>query len=50
MCHRLYSAAELVHLVEEVGFVEVDAFGDLAGAPYYQAAKRLILTARKAEG
>lgn len=43
----LYSAAELSKLLKESGFGSVDIYGDLEGAPYDQAAKRLIAVARK---
>lgn len=44
---RLYSAAELAALLRDTGFGSVAVFGDLAGAPYDQNAKRLIAVARK---
>jgi SAM-dependent methyltransferase len=45
--HRLYSAFELTSLFEDCGFSQVDTFGSLAGAPYDQEAKRLVLVAAK---
>ncbi len=45
--HRIYSAAELGALMEKCGFRRVEAYGDVAGAPYDHAAKRLIIIARK---
>ena len=44
---RLYSAAELAALLEASSFAGVDLYGDLAGAPYDQNAKRLVAVARK---
>jgi SAM-dependent methyltransferase len=44
---RLYSAAELEHLLVLVGFDLIDFFGDLAGAPYHYGAQRLVAVARK---
>ncbi|HZT42647.1 MAG TPA: class I SAM-dependent methyltransferase, partial [Chthonomonadaceae bacterium] len=43
--HRLYSAAELAALLEASGFAGVEIYGDLAGAPYDQNAKRLVAVA-----
>jgi SAM-dependent methyltransferase len=45
--HRLYSAMELINLLKECGFKRAEAFGDLAGAPYDQNAKRLVVVAKK---
>jgi SAM-dependent methyltransferase len=47
LSHRLYSAAELTRLLRECGFASVDAYGDLAGAPYDQVASRLVVVGRK---
>jgi hypothetical protein len=47
LSHRLYSAAELCALLESVGFGPIEVFGDLAGSPYDQEAKRLVAVARK---
>jgi len=47
IAHRLYSGWELVHLLEECGFVEVEAYGGLSGRPYDQDAERLAVVARK---
>lgn len=47
LAHRLYSAAELEHLLALVGFDLIDFFGDLAGAPYHHSAQRLVAIARK---
>ena len=47
LSHRLYSAAELAALLKDCGFTTVDAYGDLAGAPYDQTAKRLVVVAYK---
>jgi SAM-dependent methyltransferase len=45
--HRLFSAMELGTLARAAGFAEVAAYGDLTGAPYDEAASRLIVLARK---
>jgi len=45
--HRLYSAVELIALLNDCGFNAIDVYGDLAGAPYDHAAKRLVLVAHK---
>lgn len=45
--HRLYSAVELSELLNECGFSVVDVYGDLTGAPYDHAAKRLVAVAHK---
>lgn len=45
--HRLYSAAELRHLLLECGFASAEAYGNLDGAPYDHSAQRLIMVARK---
>ncbi len=44
---RLYSAAEIIGLLEAAGFAGVTAFGSLAGIPYDQDAERLVVVARK---
>jgi len=44
---RLYTAAELSALLQGVGFVSVEAFGDLQGSPYDEQATRLVVVARK---
>jgi SAM-dependent methyltransferase len=44
---RLYAATELRDLFRRCGFREVRVFGDLAGAPYDQGARRLVVVARK---
>ena len=45
--HRIYSAVELVNMLNECGFSSVSIFGDLEGAEYDQNAKRLIAIAGK---
>lgn len=45
---RLYSAAELVHLLRQAGFEAVRVLGDLSGVPYDQNARRLVVLAHKA--
>jgi SAM-dependent methyltransferase len=44
---RLYSAVELKDLLKRCGFSQVDIYGSLAGEPYDQNAKRLVVVARK---
>jgi SAM-dependent methyltransferase len=46
LSHRLYSAAELTALLADAGFRTVSTFGDLSGAPYDEAAARLVVLAR----
>ena len=46
--HWLYSAAELRQLLQAAGFVRIDLFGNLEGAPYGVAATRLVARAHKA--
>lgn len=45
--HRLYSAAELRDLLENIGFRRIEVCGGLAGEPYDHTAKRLVLVAHK---
>ena len=46
--HRLYSAAELVSLLESVGFGDTEVYGDIATlVPYDQNARRLVVVGRK---
>ena len=47
LAHRVYSAVELIGLLKECGFKKVEAYGDLAGSPYDQHAKRLVVKAYK---
>jgi SAM-dependent methyltransferase len=44
---RPYSAVELSTLLSDCGFTAIEAYGDLAGAPYDHQAKRLVVVARK---
>jgi ubiquinone/menaquinone biosynthesis C-methylase UbiE len=43
---RVYTATELVRLLQEVGFGEIDCFGDFEGAPLSRET-RLVVRARK---
>lgn len=45
--HRLYSAVEMTQLLCAAGFDDVHIFGDLAGRPYDQNARRLVAVAQK---
>jgi SAM-dependent methyltransferase len=45
--HRIYSAVELSNLLKECGFKQIKVYGDLAGAPYDQTAKRLVVIGKK---
>lgn len=47
--HRIYSAAELIALLEDAGFVNCESFGSLGGTPYDHEAKRLVVLAHKPE-
>ncbi|MBS4021884.1 MAG: hypothetical protein KGZ79_05635 [Dethiobacter sp.] len=44
--HRLYSAVELVTLLENSGYKAVDIYGSLNGSPYDHSANRLVALAR----
>jgi SAM-dependent methyltransferase len=44
---RLYSAAEMSSTLRDVGFREVQVFGDLSGAPFDHQARRLVAVARR---
>lgn len=44
--HNLYSGLELTALLERAGFVDIQIFGNLEGAPYDAAATRLVARAR----
>jgi len=45
--HRLYSATELVGLLESCGFGSVEAYGGLHGIPYDEKAEQLVVVGRK---
>jgi len=45
--HRLYSALEFKTLLKDGGFVDVKAYGDLAGRAYDQHATRLVVAGTK---
>ena len=47
LSHRIYSATELKALLKECGFNKVKVYGDLAGSPYDQNARRLVVVASK---
>ena len=47
LSHRLYSATEIVSLLEECGFTSVDVYGGLDGSPYDHTARRMVVVARK---
>jgi SAM-dependent methyltransferase len=47
LSHRIYSAVELTHLLNKAGFEQIEVYGDLAGTPYDETAKRLVVVARK---
>ncbi|MCB9840092.1 MAG: class I SAM-dependent methyltransferase [Phycisphaeraceae bacterium] len=44
---RLYSARELLDVLEQAGFVDCTAYGSATGTPYDNHAKRLVVVARK---
>lgn len=43
----IYSAQEMKTMLEDVGFQEIEIYGNLEGAPYDIKAERLILVAKK---
>jgi SAM-dependent methyltransferase len=45
--HTIYSGQELRMLMESAGFVDIQLFGNLDGAPYGLAANRLLAVGRK---
>jgi SAM-dependent methyltransferase len=45
--HWIYSATEISKLLQETGFERVLIYGDLAGAPYDNSARRLVSVAQK---
>ena len=45
--HRLYSAAELLALLEQAGFSDFEVYGHLSATPYDQQARRLVVLAHK---
>jgi len=47
LSHRLHSGAELSSLAKEAGFSRVSVFGSLAGDPYDNNARRLVLVGQK---
>ena len=47
MSHRLYSARELKNLLKDVGFSQINTYGNLKGEEYDQDAKTLVVVAEK---
>jgi len=47
LSHRIYSAVELSQLLLIAGFSSVQTYGDAAGSPYDNNAKRLVMVAQK---
>ena len=45
--HRIYSARELMELLEEIGFFNVRCYGDLKGSRYDQQSERLVVVGEK---
>lgn len=45
--HWIYSASELAAMLSDSGFSQLAFYGDLAGAPYDQEARRLVAVAHK---
>lgn len=45
--HRLYSAKELKHMLEKVGFDTIEVYGNYSGEPYDEKADRLVVIAEK---
>ncbi|MBN1246086.1 MAG: class I SAM-dependent methyltransferase [Anaerolineae bacterium] len=46
--HWIYSASELVEMLLDCGFADVDVYGDLDGNPYDHTARQLITVAKTA--
>jgi len=44
---RLYSATELIALLDDCGFKQADAYGDLEGNAYDHTARRLVIVGHK---
>lgn len=44
---RLYSEADLVQLLSDAGFCDIQIFGSLSGTPYDEEAHQLVTVARK---
>jgi len=44
---RLYAAMQLVALLRDCGFAQVEVFGGLDGSPYDHTARRLVVVGRK---
>ncbi|HUS80034.1 MAG TPA: class I SAM-dependent methyltransferase [Armatimonadota bacterium] len=47
--HRIYSAAELMDLLADAGFRDLECYGQLSGTPYDHKARRLVVVARRPE-
>jgi SAM-dependent methyltransferase len=47
VCHRLYAGSELVTLLRDCGFSQVDLYGDLDGNPFDQTARQLVAVGYK---
>jgi SAM-dependent methyltransferase len=47
LSHRIYSAVELMDLLYLGGFERSEAYGDLAGSPYDERARRMIIVGWK---
>lgn len=47
LIHWIYSASELEDMLIQAGFSQVKFFGDIAGNPYDQNARRLVAVAQK---
>ncbi len=45
--HWIYSAAELLKMLEQSGFKDIQLRGDLMGSPYDGQASRLVAVAKK---
>ncbi|MEJ5188131.1 class I SAM-dependent methyltransferase [Treponema sp. J25] len=46
-CQRLYSAAELIHLLSDAGFEDIEVYGSWNLRPYDQDAQTLIVVGKK---
>lgn len=45
--HKIYSGMEIKSILMQAGFVNIQLFGDLEGAPYDRKVKRLVAVAQK---
>jgi predicted RNA binding protein YcfA (HicA-like mRNA interferase family) len=46
---RLYSAEEMVAMLEDAGFVAIRTYGSLKGEPFTPESERLVIVAQKGQ-